>query len=202
MTEALTAFRETVEADIQEHARRLRLPDQIQNFAVNAYESYLNYGNAYSRPEEMFALAALYIGVRVTNLPLSVKDLVDGTDHEEYEILRIIRRMTDEIGLEIDQQDPAAFVDRIASSWFAFDVRTPETAKRIIEETPTVQQGKRARAIAAGAFYLASKLCGRRVDQRLIADAANVSELTIRNRYQEMEAALPDGFGPVADACE
>lgn len=201
MTYASTTFQKSVETHIQEQASRLQLPDGLQTIAENTYDAYLTPQNAYSRPAEMFAIAAIYIGIRVTNHPLSMRDLVEDSDYQEHEIMRIVTRLTAEIGLNLDRQDPSAFVDRLADSWFAFDDRTPETAKRIIAETEAVQQGKRARAIAAGAFYLASKLCGRRVDQQFIAEAVNVSELTIRNRYQEMEAALPENFHPVrADA--
>ena len=50
--------------------------------------------------------------------------------------------------------------------------------------------GKSPTGFAAAAIYAASLLCDEKVTQRTAADAANVTEVTIRNRYQEQIEAM------------
>jgi len=46
--------------------------------------------------------------------------------------------------------------------------------------------GRGPTGIAAAATYIASVLAGERRTQREIAEVANVTEVTIRNRYKEL----------------
>jgi len=50
--------------------------------------------------------------------------------------------------------------------------------------------GKDPRGLAAGAIYIASILTDNRVTQREIANAAGVTEVTVRNRYKELVRKL------------
>jgi transcription initiation factor TFIIB len=45
--------------------------------------------------------------------------------------------------------------------------------------------GKSPTGFAAAAIYAASLLCNQKRTQREVAEVANVTEVTIRNRYQE-----------------
>ena len=49
---------------------------------------------------------------------------------------------------------------------------------------------RRAPAGAAAAIYAASLLCNEKKTQREVADVAQVTEVTIRNRYQEQIEAM------------
>ena len=50
--------------------------------------------------------------------------------------------------------------------------------------------GRGAKSIAAAACYIASILAGDYRTQREVADAADLTEVTIRNRYKEMMKRL------------
>jgi len=47
-----------------------------------------------------------------------------------------------------------------------------------------------AKGVAAAASYIASKVVGEYRTQREFAEAANLTEVTIRNRYKEMMERL------------
>ena len=53
-----------------------------------------------------------------------------------------------------------------------------------------MDSGKGPMGIAAAALYIASVSTGHRRTQREIAEACGVTEVTIRNRYKEVAAAL------------
>ena len=50
--------------------------------------------------------------------------------------------------------------------------------------------GKDPRGVAAAALYLASELNGERVVQRAVAEAAETTEVTLRNRYRGLKKTL------------
>jgi transcription initiation factor TFIIB len=95
------------------------------------------------------------------------------------------------LGLEIEPADPKQYVPRFASK---LDV-SPEVqqkAKEVIDvgTEAGLLSGKSPTGFAAAAIYAASLLCNEEVTQHTVADAANVTEVTIRNRYQEQMEAM------------
>jgi len=65
-------------------------------------------------------------------------------------------------------------------------------ANKIIDETAEqgLLSGKSPTGFAAAAIYAASLLCNEKKTQREVADVAQVTEVTIRNRYQEQIEAM------------
>jgi len=87
--------------------------------------------------------------------------------------------------------DPARSVAKIASRVTAGE-RTRRRALEILAEARKmgVAAGKDPVGLAASALYVASTLSGEGKTQRDIAQAAGVTEVTIRNRYKNLRAAL------------
>ncbi len=82
--------------------------------------------------------------------------------------------------------DPVEYVPRFCSELEASeDVQAK--AKEIIETTAEkgLLSGKSPTGFAAAAIYAASLLCNEKKTQKEVADVARVTEVTIRNRYQE-----------------
>jgi len=55
-----------------------------------------------------------------------------------------------------------------------------------------VHSGKSPVGLAAAAIYAASLLCNEKVTQNEVSEVANISEVTIRNRYHELLEAEQD----------
>jgi transcription initiation factor TFIIB len=87
--------------------------------------------------------------------------------------------------------DPTKCVSRIASR-AALTEKTKRRALEILkraEETHT-SAGKDPMGLAAAALYVASVLENENKTQKDVAEAAGVTEVTIRNRYKGLKAAL------------
>ncbi|MCD6538125.1 hypothetical protein J7L18_05885 [Candidatus Bathyarchaeota archaeon] len=67
-----------------------------------------------------------------------------------------------------------------------------ETAAKILREAneKRASLGKDPRGLAAAALYIASKMQGWNVTQKELARAANITEVTVRNRYRQLCRAL------------
>lgn len=185
-------FRQDVHYQIEQHSNRLDLPDAVEEVAKEVYDQYITQENAYSRPDEMFALGALYVGIRQEQIPLSLSDI--NTEYENDNLMRVFMRIVSDTGADAPTHEPKVFVDRITEGITGVSPEIGEAAKQIIEAAPRSTQGKRPAAVAAGAYYLAAKMIGTKIQQDLISNAAGVSKLTIRNRYQDIEDELADDF--------
>jgi transcription initiation factor TFIIB len=94
-----------------------------------------------------------------------------------------------ELNLEIKPVDPRQYLNRILND---LSVEEKEAVRARAEELisaaerKNLHSGKSPTSLASGAIYAASLLENQHVTQREVADAANCTEVTIRNRYQEM----------------
>ena len=79
--------------------------------------------------------------------------------------------------------------------------RTQQTAIEILGEADRlrISIGKDPMGLAAAALYLACTMNGENRTQKEIADAAGVTEVTIRNRYKELQEVLQ--LKAVKDPC-
>jgi transcription initiation factor TFIIB len=87
--------------------------------------------------------------------------------------------------------DPSQYVPRYCAE-LNLSEAVQIKAKEIIEKTKEagLLSGKSPTGFAAAAIYAASLLCNEKKTQREVADVANVTEVTIRNRYQEQIKVL------------
>jgi transcription initiation factor TFIIB len=87
--------------------------------------------------------------------------------------------------------DPKKYVPRFSSE-LELSEEVQSKANEIIETTAEqgLLSGKSPTGYAAAAIYAASLLCNEKKTQREVADVAQVTEVTIRNRYQEQIEAM------------
>ena len=154
--------------------------------AKTQFANYITPDFAYTRPAAIYADAAIYLSARIHQYPLVVADL----DSEHSRVWQAFMHMCEQLNLQPDPHDPTIFVDRIHDRLGAVSDEIPTLAKQIINEAESSVNGKRPNAVAAGAYYLASKRLGTRIKQDLIGNAANTSNLTIRKRYKEIDAEV------------
>jgi transcription initiation factor TFIIB len=87
--------------------------------------------------------------------------------------------------------DPAKCVARIASI-SSLNEKTKRKALKFLDEATRigVSAGKDPMGLAAAALYLACVMLGENKTQKDIAQAAGVTEVTIRNRYKDLKEEL------------
>jgi transcription initiation factor TFIIB len=90
--------------------------------------------------------------------------------------------------------DPKKYVPRFCSELELSEL-VESKANEIIDMTAEagLLSGKSPTGFAAAAIYAASLLCNEKKTQREIAQVAQVTEVTIRNRYQEQIEAIGIG---------
>ncbi|MCU4718924.1 transcription initiation factor IIB [Halapricum hydrolyticum] len=173
--------------EIDRMASALGLPENVRETASVIYRRALQEDLLPGRSIEGVATAALYAAARQASVPRSLDEMTTVSRVDKTELTRTYRYIVRELGLEIKPADPESYVPRFASDLDLSD-EVERTARRLIEAAREegILSGKSPVGIAAAAIYAAALLSNQRVTQSQVSEVADISEVTIRNRYKEL----------------
>ncbi|KAB1190549.1 transcription initiation factor IIB 2 [Haloferax sp. MBLA0076] len=173
--------------EIDRMGSTLGLSDDVRETASVIYRRALEEGLLPGRTIEGIATASLYAAARQMKTPRSIVEVAAVSRVDEVEFKRAYRYIVRELGLAVEPASPLQYVGRLASS-LDIDVETERLARELLttaEGTGTFN-GKSPIGLAAAAIYAAGRLSDKNLTQDEIADVAEMSTVTIRNRYQEL----------------
>lgn len=172
--------------EIDRMASALGIPDATREVASVIYRRALADDLIRGRSIEGIASSALYVACRQRNIARSLDEMETVSRVEYNEIARSYRHLAEELNLEMEPVRPKSYVPRFAS---ALDLgqEVQEKAIEILETArdEEIVSGKSPPAFAAAAIYGAALLCGENRTQTEVGNVAEVSDVTIRNRYKE-----------------
>ncbi|WP_394327296.1 transcription initiation factor IIB [Halalkalicoccus paucihalophilus] len=178
-------------SEIDRMASALGVPRSVREVASVIYRRALKEDLIRGRSIEGVATGCLYAACRQEGIPRSLSEVAEVSRVERKEIGRTYRYISQELGLEMRPVDPKKYVPRFCSE---LDLNEEVQAKtnEIIDTTAEkgLLSGKSPTGFAAAAIYAAALLCNEKKTQREVADVAQVTEVTIRNRYQEQIEAM------------
>ena len=178
-------------SEIDRMASALGVPRSVREVASVIYRRALNEDLIRGRSIEGVSTAALYAACRQEGIPRSLDEVADVSRVPQKEIGRTYRYISQELGLELKPVDPKQFVPRFASSLeLSEEVQSKATEIIDVSAEQGLLSGKSPTGFAAAAIYAASLLCNEKKTQREVAEVAQVTEVTIRNRYQEQIEAM------------
>ncbi|SEO41861.1 transcription initiation factor TFIIB [Halogranum amylolyticum] len=178
-------------SEIDRMASALGVPRSVREVASVIYRRALSEDLIRGRSIEGVATSALYAACRQEGLPRSLEEISEVSRVDRKEIGRTYRYVSQELGLELEPVDPTKYVPRFASE-LDLSKEVQSKANEIIETTAEkgLLSGKSPTGFAAAAIYAASLLCNEKKTQREVAEVSQVTEVTIRNRYQEQIEAM------------
>ncbi|KAB7515670.1 transcription initiation factor IIB [Halosegnis rubeus] len=178
-------------SEIDRMASALGVPRSIREVASVIYRQALDRDLIRGRSIEGVATASLHAACRQESIPRSLDDITEVSRVERREIGRTYRYISQELELALEPVDPKSYLPQLASKLETSD-EVQQEAARIVEKTTELglHSGKSPSGYAAAALYAASRIVGPKLTQRAVADVADVTVVTIRNRYQEQMDAL------------
>ena len=178
-------------SELNRMASALGVPRSVQEVASVIYRRALKEDLIRGRSIEGVATSALYAACRKEGIPRSLEEVAEVARVERKEIGRTYRYISQQLGLEMEPVDPKKYVPRFCSE-LSLSEEVESKANEIIDVTTEqgLLSGKSPTGYAAAAIYAASLLCNEKKTQREVADVAQVTEVTIRNRYQEQIKAI------------
>jgi transcription initiation factor TFIIB len=175
--------------------RQLQIPLNVEEQAAFIYRKALDKGLVRGRSILAIAAASLYAACRVTRTPRSLQEVVKVSTRTRKEIARNYRLIQRELDLTMPIDTPRQYISQIASKT-KLSQKTQNVAIELIHEAKTKNDvvGKGPQGMAAAALYIASILRGEKMTQQALAEAAGVTEVTVRNRYKGLDRSLGLGL--------
>lgn len=170
---------------------KLAVGDAVIEKAAYIYRKALDKGLVRGRSISALIASSLYAACRDTETPRTLKDIGTVSNIKRKDIARCYRLLLRELSLKMPVINPVKCIARIASN-AGLTEKTKREATKILQtaEKNKISAGKDPMGLAAAALYVACVTVGESKTQRDIADAAGVTEVTIRNRYRGLKMAL------------
>ena len=170
---------------------KLAVGDAVIEKAAYIYRKALEKGLVRGRSISALIASALYAACRDTETPRTLKDIAQASNIKRKDIARCYRLLLRELNLKMPVVNPINCISRIASR-AGLSEKTKRKATKILQtaEELKISAGKDPMGLAAAALYVACVTLGENKTQRDVAEAAGVTEVTIRNRYKGLKVAL------------
>jgi transcription initiation factor TFIIB len=179
--------------EIDRMASALGLPENVRETASVIYRRALDENLLPGRSIEGVSTASVYAAARQAGVPRSLDEITEVSRVEKSEIARTYRYVVRELGLEVKPADPESYVPRFASS-LELSEEAEMRARQLLQNAKEqgVHSGKSPVGLAAAAVYAAALLTNEKTTQAAVSEVADISEVTIRNRYHELLEAEQD----------
>ena len=178
-------------SELDRQSSKLGLPRDVREDAALIYRKAAKMSLVRGRSIEGMVAASVYTASRRNALPRTLDEVSDVSNVTKKQIGKNYRFLAKQLGIKLTPPSPADYVPRFASilrlsgkvESMAIDIVNKSREKGLIT-------GREPTGVAAATLYIASVLIGEKVTQRQIAETASVSEVTIRNRYNELTEKL------------
>ena len=178
-------------SDLQRLCSRLGLPKVVREDAAFIYRSAAKENLVRGRSIESMVAASVYAAARRCELPRTLDEVSEASNVSKKKISRNYRFLTRELKIKVKTPSPADYVPRFASL-LGVSGEVESMAVDIVHKSREqgLLNGPEPSGVAAATLYIASLLLGEKITQREVAQTANVSEVTIRNRYRDLTEKL------------
>ena len=178
-------------AELDRLADKTHIPPSVKEKAALIYRKALEKGLVRGRSISAIAAAALYAACRHSETPRTLKEVAEASLIKRKDIARCYRLLLRELDIQMPISDPVKYVSKIAAK-VGISEKTQRKAIEILREAEKRKAiaGKDPMGLAAAALYIACVCEGERKTQKDIAEAAGVTEVTVRNRYKGLKEAL------------
>lgn len=177
-------------SEITKLVEKMGLSEFVLDSAVALYHKIVDMRITRGRNINVISAAVVYSAAKDADSPRTLHEVSEVSGIKKADISAIYRYIFFNLDMKIKVVDPSKYVSRVVSRLpFVRSQKVARLALKIIKESDKHHHtaGKDPLGMAAMAVYLASRYCGEDVTQRQVADAGEVTEVTIRNRMKIME---------------
>jgi transcription initiation factor TFIIB len=170
---------------------KLGLSDVIIEKTAYIYRKAQERGLVRGRTISSVLAAATYIACREIGTSRTLKDIASTSNIKRKDIARTYRLLILELNYKIPMIDPVKCIVRVANK-ANLSEKTKRQAMDIMHRVTRsgISAGKDPMGLAASVLYLSCLNMGESRTQSDIADAAGVTEVTVRNRYKNLKGNL------------
>ncbi|MFD1648000.1 transcription initiation factor IIB family protein [Haloarchaeobius litoreus] len=174
--------------EVRRLASALELSDSVRDQPCQLFRSAQNEDLLRGRSIEAIAAASIYGACRCNGLSRLVDDVSEMARVAESRVTNAYKTLNEELGLPAEPVSPSMFVPRLAS-----DLECPneirQQARALAEQAEKcgVTTGVHPAGFAAACLYKAGREEGRFLMQSEAAEAANISQSTVRTHRDTLQ---------------
>ena len=178
---------------------KMSLPNAVIEKTAYLYRKVQEAGLVRGRKVNTVLGASLYIACREFEIPRTLREISLINNEKYRETSRVYRQIVLHFGKQIPQIDVFRYVEKVGKK-AKLEEKNIRDALRLMKKVQDagLSAGKEPMGIVGAVIYLSlpksdENIKKRSITQAVIADAAGVSEVTIRNVYKEIEKKLSLG---------
>ncbi|MGA2666210.1 MAG: hypothetical protein ABSF83_14820 [Nitrososphaerales archaeon] len=172
-------------------SRRLAVPQEVVDEAVEVCRKALERGLVSAKRVPQISASCLYVACREREVPTTLDEVAAASGVGRKELARCYRMLVTELDVKMPVASPAEYMALVgARAGASAEVQAKALVIISKAEKAGVAAGRYPKGLAASALYIASALEGRRLTQKDAAEAAGVTEATVRKEYQRLWKAL------------
>ena len=181
----------SVDREIFRQASLLDLEDDVMREVQTMYEDVRRSGLTKYKQEEKVVTALIYVVCRKRMIPLTLHKICDILLIDYRSINKVYRYLVKRMAMHIPPSTPGEYLHK-----FGVEMRLSKDvmkrAERILEAVKRMGliSGKGPAGVAAASICLAAELSKKETTPKDIAEISGVTQVTIRNRYKELEVCL------------
>jgi transcription initiation factor TFIIB len=178
-------------AELERLSSKVNIAPPLKEKAAVFYRKALEKGLVRGRSINAIAAASLYAACRKSGSPKTLTEIAEASLVNKKDVARCYRLLLQELDFHMPISDPLTYVSRIAEKNHVSG-KTQGAAIAILRDArqKRFSAGKDPMGMAAAALYIACVQNNEKITQKDIAEAAGVTEVTVRNRYKALKMQL------------
>jgi len=178
-------------AELDRLSDKLYIPGPVKEKAAVIYRRALEKGLVRGRSIAAISAAALHAACRNTETPRTLREVAEASLVDKKDVARCYRLLLRELDMQMPIADPLTYISKIAEQT-GISGKTQGIAINILRQAKAKRaaSGKDPMGLAAAALYIACLQNDEKKTQKDIAEAAGVTEVTVRNRYKSLKRQL------------
>jgi transcription initiation factor TFIIB len=184
-------------AELDRLSDKVHIPRPIKEKAAVIYRKALDKSLVRGRSIAAITAAAVYAACRGSGTSRALHEIAEASLVDKKDVARCYRLLLRKLDMHMPIADPLTYVSKIAERT-GISGKTQGIAIQILREArkKRAATGKDPMGLAAAALYIACLQNNEKKTQKDIAEAAGVTEVTVRNRYKtlkrQLKLELPD----------
>ena len=178
---------------------KLSLTNAVIEKTAYIYRKVQEAGLVRGRKINTVLAASLYIACREFEIPRTLREISEVNNEKYHETSRVYRDVVLHLGKQVPQIDLYRYIEKVGKK-AKLEEKNIRQAFRLMKKVQDagLSAGKEPMGIVGAVIYLSLPKSDENIRQRIItqaviAEAAGVSEVTIRNVYKEIEKKLSLG---------
>jgi transcription initiation factor TFIIB len=176
-------------SELNNECAKLGLPERVKETSALIMRKLIEMGYARRIDKTALIVAVIYYACQIVQYPKHLKEIKDRYNVSNEELWKALMKVQTVIKSEkmTSKISPKDYIPRIVNALGLPQYIITKSSELIDQmHREGLTSGKGYLALSAASVYLISTLLDHKKTQKEIADAINITEVTIRNRYKDI----------------